>query len=350
MKSNDLDLLRQADPAAAIPDGPLNEAELAGLSRVSTRIVAERSVAGPTPVAARRGRAAMRRRTVLIGAAATLVAAVGLVAVDPFGSTGVAVAATPALLDGELQAGTPAKARLLALATAAARDASLLGDVGSTHSVHTSTWDLSTRVDGDTVRSAVVPEETDLLWAGDQPGRITVRTGQTYFPSESHRQAWEHAGKPGKPGQVIRDEALAPGGYTSMFTYPLPTNPAQLLAAFEAGHPIDVDGTGALVTAVRDLYKETVPVPALRSSALQLLAGRGDVVWLGDLKDRAGRSAQAFAVDTSYTGLPQRQILMFDTVTGTLLASEDLLTKTAGALGVAVPSVISYTLFFPTGR
>jgi hypothetical protein len=49
-------------------------------------------------------------------------------------------------------------------------------------------------------------------------------------------------------------------------------------------------------------------------------------------------------------GLPQRQILMFDTTTGALLASENLLTKTAGALGVAVPSVISYTLLFPTGR
>lgn len=348
--SNDLDLLRQADPAASISDGPLNDAELAGLDRVSARLAAEESVAGATPVAVRRGRSAVRRRTVLIGAAATLVAAVGLVAVDPFGSTGVAVAATPVLLDGELQTGTPAKAHLLALAAAAARDASLLGDAGSTHSVHTSTWDLSTRVDGDAVRSAVVPEETDLLWAGDQPGHITVRTGQTYFPSESYRKAWEHAGKPGEPGQVIRDEALAPGGYTSMYTYPLPTNPAQLLAAFQAGHPIDVDGTGALVTAVRDLYKDTVPVPAIRAAALQLLAGRGDVVSLGELKDRAGRSTQAFAVDTSYTGLPQRQILMFDPATGALLASEDLLTKTAGALGVAVPSVISYTLFFPTSR
>jgi hypothetical protein len=49
-------------------------------------------------------------------------------------------------------------------------------------------------------------------------------------------------------------------------------------------------------------------------------------------------------------GLPQRQIPMFDTTTGALLASENLLTKTAGALGVAVPSVISYTLLFPTGR
>ncbi|HEY0691138.1 MAG TPA: hypothetical protein VGD71_19120 [Kribbella sp.] len=193
MKSTDLDLLRQADPAAAIPDRPLNDAELAALNRVSTRIAAEESVAGRTPApSVRHGRSVVRRRTVLIGAAATLVAAVGLVAVDPFGSTGVAVAATPALLNGELQAGTPAKAHLLALAAAAARDASLLGDAGSTHSVHTSTWDLTTRVDGDIVGRPWCPRKPtcsgpvtsqDASWSGparpiSRP-RATARRGST---------------------------------------------------------------------------------------------------------------------------------------------------------------------------
>ncbi|QNE18196.1 hypothetical protein F1D05_10190 [Kribbella qitaiheensis] len=351
MKSNDLDLLRQADPAAAIPDGPLNEDELAGLNRALARIAVKESVAAPaTAVAVRRSRPRVTRRTVMIGVAATLVAAAGLVVVDPFGSTGVAIAATPVLLDGELRTGGPAKAQLLVLAAVAAKDTSLPGDAGSTHSVRTSTWDLSTRVDGETVRSAVLPEQIDLVWSSDQPGRRTVRTGEPYFPSESYRQAWVRAGKPGKAGEVVSDDTIAAGSRESWFTYPLPTAPAPLLAAFKVAHPIDVDGTGALVTAVRDLAKDTVPVPAVRAAVLQLLAGRSDVVWLGALKDRASRPVEAFAVDTSYTGLPQRQVLMFDAVTGALLASEDLLTKTAGALGVAVPSVISYTLFFPTGR
>ena len=42
-----------------------------------------------------------------------------------------------------------------------------------------------------------------------------------------------------------------------------------------------------LVVALTDLYRETVPVPGVRSATLSLLADRGDVVALGSMTDRA---------------------------------------------------------------
>lgn len=344
-KTDVMDLLRRADPAA----GMSGEALLGGRPVVIGR-AAKQDAGGPVVDLVPRGRR-VTRRVALVSAAAgvAVVAGVGLVAVDPFGSTGVAVAATPVVLDGELRAGRSAKGELLALAAVAGRDTTLFGD-SSTHTVRTSTWDLSTRVDGDRIDSAVVPEESDLVWNADRPGRLTVRAGEPFFPSDRYRDAWKRAGSPREPGTVIRDESVPAGGPTRGFSYPLPSLPGPLLAAIKVAHPVDVNGTGALVTGIRDLYRETVPPPATRSAVLRLLAERGDVVSLGVLQDRAGRSGRAFAVDTTYTGLPQRHVLMFDPATGALLASEDLLTKDAGALRVPVPSVISYALFFPAGR
>nr|WP_238357360.1 CU044_5270 family protein [Kribbella italica] len=303
------------------------------------------------------------RRAVLVAGAAgiAVVAGVGLVAVEPFGSTGVAVAATPMVLDGELRAGRPAKQELLALAKVAAADRALPGDA-STHTVRMSTWDLSARADGDRLDWAVVPEESDLVWSADRPGRLTVRAGTPFFPSDQHRDAWKRAGASVEPGTVIRDESVPAGGRritqlgsgpsTHNFVYPLPAQPRPLLAAIKAGLPVgvDVDSTGALVTGIRDLHRETVPSPGTRAAVLRLLAERGDVVSLGLLQDRAGRSGRAFAVDTTYTGRPERQVLMFDLVTGALLASEDVLTKNVDALRVPAPAVISYALLFPAGR
>ncbi len=367
MKDTKIDLmdsLRRADPAAGMSDQALLGDRHALESRIATedaRPAGQQS--GEAAIVDLAPRRRVTRRTMLVAGAAgiAVVAGVGLVAVDPFGSTGVAVAATPGVLDGELRAGRPAKQELLALAAVVAADRSLPGDA-STHTVRLSTWDLAMRVDGDRVESAVVPEESDLIWSADRPGRLTVRAGEPFFPSDQYRDAWQRAGSSVKPGTVIRDEPVPAGGRhiaqlgsgpsTHNFVYPLPVQPSPLLAAIKGVLPVgvDVDSTGALVTGIMDLNRETVPPPATRAAVLQLLAERGDVVSLGVLQDRAGRSGRAFAVDSTYTGLPKRQVLFFDPVAGALLASEEVLTKDVEALRVRAPSVISYALFFPAGR
>ena len=51
----------------------------------------------------------------------------------------------------------------------------------------------------------------------------------------------------------------------------------------------------------------------------------------------------AIYTDSDYSGLMTRYVLVFDPATGTLNASEEWLTTTAGALKVRVPAVISYS-------
>jgi hypothetical protein len=130
-----------------------------------------------------------------------------------------------------------------------------------------------------------------------------------------------------------------------MCRYPLPTDPARLLAELKAHYAIEAKGTQELVVALTDLYQETMPVPRVRSAMLTLLADRGDVVALGAMTDRAGRTGRGFAVDGDGGGLPTRQVLIVDSATGALLANEEVLTKRAGRLPVRVPSVTGYTLY-----
>jgi hypothetical protein len=332
-----IETLRRADRAGKIPDGPLDERAREDLAEILSEASAE------TP-----SRQWVSRRTLLVGVAAATAGAVGLVVADPFGSTSPAVAATPPLIDSVLNGGKPAKEGLYRLAAIAEKDTELPGDGRGPHVVRTESWSLSTRIDGRQVHSAVVPEITELTWNADRTGHITVRTGEPYFPSADYQAAWKDDGSPGKLGTVVRDETWQPGGFTPMFPdLPLSSDSDRLLATLKAGHPIDKLGTGELVTAINDLYNESQPGPEVRASLLRLLAARPDVVSLGRLTDRAGRPVEGFAVDTTLTGLPQRQILTFSPTTGALLAAEEILTKDAGKLRVRIPSVISYRLYFP---
>jgi hypothetical protein len=332
-----IETLRRADPAGKIPDGPLDKRAREDLAEILSEASAE------TPP-----RQLVSRRTLVVGVAATTAGAVCLVVADPFGSTSTAVAATPPLIDSVLNGGRPARDGLYRLAAIAEKGTELPGDGRGPHVVRTESWSLSTRVDGRQIRSAVVPEVTELTWNADRSGHITVRTGKPYFPSADYQATWKDEGSPGKSGTVVRDETWQQGGYTPMFpNLPLPSDNDRLLATLKAGHPIDKLGTGELAVAINDLYIESQPGPAVRASLLRLLAARPDVVSLGRLTDRAGRPVEGFAIDSALTGLPQRQIMMFSPMTGTLLAAEEILTKDAGKLGVRIPSVISYRLYFP---
>ena len=335
--TENLRALRRADPAADLADASLDQRASDDLARITLH--------APTESRSQRG---VSRRTVLVGVAAATAGAIGLAVTDPFGTTPPALAATPPLIDNVLGNGQPARTALLRLASAAEKDTALPGDGAGPHVIRTESWSLSTRIDGKQVRSAVVPEITELNWNADRSGHLTVRTGQPYFPSSNYRSAWKSDGSPGKAGKVIDEESWPPGKYTPMFpNLPLPTGEGQLLSILKKGHPIDDLGTGELLVAINDVYNESQPGAALRASLLRLLAARSDVIYLGKVTDRAGRPAECFAVDSTHTGLPERQFAMFSPTTGSLLATEEVLTKDPGQLGVPIPSVISYRLHFP---
>ena len=56
------------------------------------------------------------------------------------------------------------------------------------------------------------------------------------------------------------------------------------------------------------------------------------------------------SLTSAMSGLPTRYVLIFDQVTGQLLDDEEILTRTAGKLNVAIPAVISYTVYLRAGR
>ncbi|MEV6272139.1 CU044_5270 family protein [Kribbella sp. NPDC051936] len=333
--TNKIDLLRRADPASNVTDRQLDERARQDLEQILRNAPAE----------ALPSRQRVGRRTLLVGVAAATAGAMALVVTDPFSATQPAVAATPPMLDRVLGPGQPATAMLKRLAIRAVSSADSSGDGSGPHIVRSESWELSTRIDGKQVRSAVVPELTELNWNADRSGHLTVRTGQPYFPNADYRSAWKSEGSPGKQGTIVSEEIWPAGGYTPMFpNLPLPTDERRLLSILKTGHPIDQLGAGELVVAINDVYNESQPGAAVRASLLRLLAASSEVIYLGRATDRAGRPAECFAVDSTHTGLPQRQVAMFSPTTGSLLASEQILTKDAGQLGITTPSVIGYRL------
>ena len=65
----------------------------------------------------------------------------------------------------------------------------------------------------------------------------------------------------------------------------------------------------------------------------------------GKTTDRAGREGIAVSLESDFGGLPTRYTLIIDPDDGKILAWEEMLTTTAGALNVPIPSVIGYTTY-----
>ncbi|MFD0636241.1 hypothetical protein ACFQ9X_36405 [Catenulispora yoronensis] len=85
--------------------------------------------------------------------------------------------------------------------------------------------------------------------------------------------------------------------------------------------------------------------PAARAGVLRVLATVPGLLDLGTTTDRAGRAADAFAVEGDYSGLPTRYTLLVDPATGAVLGDEVVLTQSAGGRKVSIPAVIGYDLY-----
>lgn len=276
-----------------------------------------------------------------VGMAAVLVAIV----VTQFGlprgaAPSLAQAATPPPLTYQAEAGTAREALLAVAGRIRATETPAQSSTGYQY-VRTQSWDLSTRIDGIQVRSAVLPEIREVWRAPDGSGRIRSTPGEPQFPSEHARQAWEEEGRPiADPA----DETFPAGGLGAMYPADLPAGTAELAALLATGHPAE-NGPAETLVAIADLYLEQAPPASIRAALLDILAATPDLYLQGRTVDRAGRPALAVAVDSAMSGLPTRYTLLIDPTDGHLLGQEKTLTTTAGALGVPIPSVISYTAF-----
>lgn len=294
-----------------------------------------------------RGQSDARRRSralwlVPAGMAAVLVAIV----VTQFGlprgtaAPSLAQAATPPPLTYQAEAGTARDALLTVAGRIRASVASTQSSAGNQY-VRTQSWDLSTRIDGIQVRSAVLPEIREVWRAPDGSGRIRTIPGEPQFPSEHARQVWEDEGR---PSVDPADETFPAGGLGAMYPAELPAGTAELAVLLASGHPAE-NGPAETLVAIADLYLEQVPPAPVRAALLDILASTPDLYLQGRTVDRAGRPALAVAVDSAMSGLPTRYALLIDPTDGRLVGQEKTLTTTAGALGVPIPSVISYTAF-----
>ncbi|GAB2696742.1 CU044_5270 family protein [Thalassiella azotivora] len=343
--TDELAMLRRADPVPR--DHPL-----LGDSLLDARAESElhRLVAG-APVAARRR---TRWAAVAAGAAAFAVA-LALGAGQVLGGGAPAVAATPPLLDvvppdpdGVALPGTGSREATLAGVAERAREAT--GPQSAQREAAWREWSLSSRVAGEQVTSAVLPQESELSWRGDGSGTVRVTVGEPWFPTEAHREAYREGGPDVAPGATLRAETVPAGGLAVRFPQEPPADAASLRAYLAVASPPGSEGSPgddatAVLTAVGDLHREWRLTAAQRAALVEVLAGTEGLRVLGSTTDRLGRAGVALAADSDVSGLPTRTVVVLDPGSGEVLSIESWLTRDAGELDVEVPAVVSYTAF-----
>jgi len=215
--------------------------------------------------------------------------------------------------------------------------------------LETASWSTFTGSDASSL-PAGMPNVLEQ-WIGPDGSQRVVSHTDLPAPAAGLK-AWLDAGLPLAGGRVETHTAPASD---KKFPADLSTDPAtlqkQLLDAEvgteRAGAPPEAD---ELIAAVKDLRASYPMTPALQAAVLQMLADRPELISLGTATDRLGRTVQAIALDSTDSGLPTRHVLLFDPSDGELLGEEDMLTKSAGSLGVAIPSVISYAIYVRDGH
>lgn len=327
--------LRAANPVAVEPG--LDAWARADLHRVLAEPVDRVSAARPRRVLVPR----MARLAVVAVALALLTVAGSVFAGAgwlPFVSRSPAYAATPpplqVLPDADLTdyglAGPGGRAlHAAAVLTALARRVETLpDDVGSGRyaRIDLDGWALWTEVDGQRVTSEVVPTSSTVWVAADGSGRV--------------RSVASPGGDPHRT-----DERFGPGGRRGWWPLgSIETADDKLEAQLAVAHPVQ-NGPAERFVAVTDLAGEQPLPPRTRSAILRFVARTPGLREPTMVRDRLGRTGVAVSVDSAHSGLPTRYTLVFDPGTGVLLGKEDMLTETAGALNVPVPSVISYTAY-----
>lgn len=332
-------LLAGHDPARAVrADAPERE-------RTLEAILTEPAAVGS--VTRKRWRPRWRRMVVVAAAAAAAVV-VGLTALPQLRTTRVSLATTPPLLELKQPVyGAAAKKALLDLATKAERQPDTIGHGRVVYS-KIQGWYLDSTV-ADRRTSAVAVPRTEEEWvAPDGSGRQLSSAGRPWFPTTKSRQEWERQGRP-PLGARNSDDRFGPGGLSSdPDVDKLPTAPEPLRRELERNAG-DLKGAAVLLAAEGDLWRQPLR-PNLRGALLRVLADTGEMGYAGPIRDRAGRAGLAFTLDQNQTGLPERDVIIFDRRTGQALSEESILTKDPGKLPVRIPSVTSYTLFLGAGR
>jgi hypothetical protein len=344
--SNDAETIRRLfaryDPAADVTDD-------ARKYPASPEQITARWPAGPAWE--RRAPGVSRRRLLAGGVTSVTAAAAVLAAVmvsrDPAAPAMHGLAATPRLLSFQEGSQVVSAREVLEKAASSAQRQPDRAGAGRYQYVETRGWYLNTAISARAARSAVIPVIRRQWIAADGSGRIITRPGSPWFPSAESRRAWHEAGD-ARPRPA--DQTYGPGGLSFMWRPgSLSSDPAVLRRQLAEGHPASL-GPAETLVAVGDLYGEQPVDPAIRAAVLRVIAALPGLRYDGTATDRAGRTGIGVSVESDLSGLPTRYIMIFSPGTGQLLDSEQVLTTSAGKLGVPIPSVIAYTIYLSSGR
>ncbi|MFF0389018.1 CU044_5270 family protein [Kitasatospora sp. NPDC004615] len=307
-------LLADSDPAADLVGNPARRQR--DLEKIVLADRTDAAVPRPAVPVLRRKRLLVPLGALAAGAAAALV--FGLL---PGGTASTAHAVTPPLLSYQAPATTTPAPQLLE--EIAQRTAALSEPDGPDAVLEWKEWSLFTRIDGNRVSSRVMAEDRKVVIHADGSGTLT--------------RAFE-----GEKGKTEPHER-------GLYPDPVPADPDALRAVLRRSTPAVDDPAGA-AEALRGLLRAQALSPGQRAAVLRLIAALPGLRHDGTVVDRAGRLGEAVSAESARSGLPSRYTFIIDPATGRILGDEDMLTESAGALNVPVPSVISYTSYLVAYR
>ncbi|MGA4846612.1 CU044_5270 family protein [Streptomyces sp. G5(2025)] len=323
---------RSLDPARG-SSGTITEEE--------RKAALERVLMMPSQPAAVRMKWLRSRRGVLGGMALVTASAVAVVGHQMLGSsTQLAYAATPPPLQYH-ESDKPAAEILEALAHRIEKLPDEAPPTGAEHYVQ-ETWSLSTRVNGMTVSSAVIPERTETWKRPDGSEQWITRSRKPLLQTGEQREAWKDAGSPGAEPKETKGSAPPPDKSD-------PRNQTPPSEAQGMRHWLTVgygsEGPGATFDSVSEKHLDHKFSPDQRAALLRTLKSVKGIEYRGRVTDRSGREGLAFSVSTTYGGLPKDQTLVFSQSSGKLLAYEEELTEDPGGLKVEIPAVVTYVTY-----
>jgi len=341
-------ILARLDPAADLSQEPEPGSRPEALRLILATPVDEKPLrANPVPRA--------RRRLVLAGAMAALVAGATAIAIGVVRPSPPPVyAATPAALVYLRSPGTTAG--VLAAIADAARRSPTKGSGGYGY-LHTRQWSLD--------NPNLVRDKNAYLGVHPSDMRLWYRTddGSVRYLQRSYNP---------DTGTDDTSDSTAPAGthknYVCWSTSVVPrtcpvdklTDPAVLgRVLMITGGGALVDGTGieSPLGATAQLFRDNVLPPSVRSEVWRVVAELPGLTYSGRVTDRAGRSGEAFSLEFDAKTGPVRDTVIVDPATGQLLGYErtllrltdphyfDRLAPGSVPLKIRTPSVVEYTVY-----
>jgi hypothetical protein len=227
---------------------------------------------------------------------------------------------------------------------AAAQPASQASAAGYRYTKIESMYQMMMALRGGDIIAALVPRIREMWIAADGSGRIRERAGDVLFQSERGRAAWVAAGAPPLDRAINMD--FGPGGLSYEDLARLPTDPVALVAVIrERAARTQVPIDDEMFVVIGDLLRQQGAPPAVRAALYKIAAGIPGVELIGDARDHAGRQGVAVAKTSTYTGLRQRNVLIFDPRTSALLGEEHVLLQSVSWIDAPPPVVVGYAVY-----